>query len=75
MNAIGKISYDALTGNTCFFVSLITKIEQNVIFPCSQYHSGGGGGGGGGSTANLYTALILDVLLLIFGLEVAQFAA
>ena len=44
LNAIGKISYDALTGNTCFTVGLIPKVEQNVISPCSQSHRGGGGG-------------------------------
>ena len=32
-NAVGKISYDAPTGNTCSIVGLIPKIEQNVLFP------------------------------------------
>ena len=31
--AIGKISYDAYTGNTCSIVGLIPKIKQNFIFP------------------------------------------
>ena len=35
-NAVGKISYEALTGTTCSIVGLILKIEQNVIFSVTK---------------------------------------
>ena len=33
LNAVGKISYDALIGNTYSIVGFIPKTEQNVLFP------------------------------------------
>ena len=33
LNAVGKISYDAPTGNTCSIVGWIPKTEQKFLFP------------------------------------------
>ena len=50
LNAVGKISYDAPTGNTCSSVGLIPKIEQNFLFSLPVPKTivcvcvGGGGG-------------------------------
>ena len=65
------ISYDALTGNTCFIVGLIPKVEQNVIFPSSQNHWGRGGLGNTMSVSFVQKPLggpsVVFVLMLMSG--------